>query len=100
MIFALVIITCTDPPTAPPTDPTPTTTPPPIPGKDTVLLYTRTTIAIFTSTVPFKRSYLVLYAVTCPPGPSINNGNLVSTGFTPGNTLTYSCFEGYQLVGN
>ena len=32
--------------------------------------------------------------------PSIANGAVVATGFVVGETLTYSCHDGYVLQGN
>ena len=87
MYIPVALITHTDPPTDPPTAPTSPTTPPTVPGK------------------PTQASCQLLHsglynAVSCPPVASIDNGQVVSTGFVPGETLTYSCYEGFELVGN
>ncbi|MEE6484219.1 hypothetical protein FKM82_013795 [Ascaphus truei] len=36
-------------------------------------------------------------AITCPPPPSIPNGKALGSEFLWGSSLTYACFEGYQL---
>ena len=35
----------------------------------------------------------------CPSLPDIPNGSVTESGFTTGDTATYSCDEGFELVG-
>jgi hypothetical protein len=39
-------------------------------------------------------------AVICPSLSMGSNGRWSATEFTPGSTATYTCYEGYELVGN
>nr|XP_033812744.1 CUB and sushi domain-containing protein 2 [Geotrypetes seraphini] len=39
----------------------------------------------------------VCKAITCKPPPAIPNGKVVGTDFVWGSSVSYSCYEGYQL---
>ena len=41
----------------------------------------------------------VFVALMCPPLDAPGNGTVVWTGLTPGSIATYSCNDGYALIG-
>ena len=47
--------------------------------------------------------YLMLFVAACPAPPQLVNGNSTTTGGSPstaGDTATYTCDPGYELIGD